>query len=1035
MPSAAVASCQGGIRCWGSIRSCARFAGAAVVNAFFFSIPPLLGGCCWCPCVLGHGMNSASGESLTPSLTSPASQVLMEADGLPVELWQLILSYLCLPDLGRCSSVCRAWNELVLSLDRTRWRQLCLSCLEHRHPHWPVQPDVEPQSWRDTFKQHHLASKTWTKTTQALESSNCLSLFQRRKGRRRLCVGAVAEFSSLRAALAVASPYDRLVLLPGVHEEHSEVLLKVPVEVVGQGKLGKVVLLASINQHCPTARLCNVVFMPARFTSVLYKTTSGYVQFDNCNFESGQLQIHAPGTCQVKFCTFAQSSIHLRSVALCVLENCEFIGSENASVIVEGYPSSDRNWACKHLAMLAKSCAASVWEPSPAGCPVAKQDGWGESLLEPVRMCEIVIGEERSSFISTVGAQALLGSAQEDTEFRENLQAAKEEEYLALDSNSSDSDLSSDDEEDARAAYKLPYQAHSLSHTLADVTDSRLQSDRLHALQTDLKLKSLQQELQQDKEAQSLASSLQGCIIRQCLFRDGKGGILIYSRGQAKLEGSIFRHLTYAVRCIQNSKVIMLRNDIHHCKASGIFLRLLAGGLIADNNIHSNCEAGVDIRKGANPLVLCNKIHSGLRSGIVVVGNGKGIIRSNQIYGNKEAGIYILYNGNPAVSGNHIFQGLAAGIAVNENGRGQITGNIICENQWGGVDIRHGGDPILRNNLISCGHSDGVVVGERGKGLIEGNAIYSNKGCGVWMMSSSLPHLINNQISHNGIYGVALFCRKDEAGDYPPGQGGNETFQEEREGAGGENDPDSEEEYPAARPPISVALVELNSINHNGAAGLHIKSSEALSVIANVIHANRDGGVAVLQSSQLTHITNNSICCNGREGVLVEAECQVELRGNGIYENRSHGIISKGEGVVEENDIIGNHRCGLQMLQAADMKVTKNRIQAFRDYGIALFDEAKGLVQENLIFQGRSKKFILRPMSNAEDCIVQDNVLLTVKKRFDMECMLINPPARPHVRGGVLGSCMAAGGPRVSSTTTRMDGGCHHRRSIFCTIL
>ncbi|NXK13040.1 FBX10 protein, partial [Herpetotheres cachinnans] len=959
----------------------------------------------------------------------------MEAGSLPVELWQLILSYLRLPDLGRCSLVCRAWYELVLSLDRTRWRQLCLSCLEHRHPNWPIQPSVEPRSWRDTFKQHYLASKTWTKTTQALESSNCLSLFQRRKGRRRLCVGTGAEFSSLRAALAAANPYDRLVLLPGVHEEQSEVLLKVPVEVVGQGKLGNVALLASINQHCPTARLCNVVLMPARFTSVLYKTTSGYVQFDNCNFESGQLQIHAPGTCQVKFCTFSQSSIHLRSVALCVLENCEFISSENASVTVEGYPSSDRNWACKHLAMLAKSCAASVWEPDPAVCPVARQEGWGESLLEPVRTCEIVVGEERSSFISTVGAQALLGSAQEDTEFRGNLQAAKEEEYPALDSNSSDSDLSSDDEEDAQVAYKLPDQAHSLSHTLADVMDSRLQSNRLHALQTDLKLKSLQQELQQDKEAQSLASSLQGCIIRQCLFRDGKGGILIYSRGQAKLEGSIFRDLTYAVRCIQNSKVIMLRNDIHHCKASGIFLRLLAGGLIADNNIHSNSEAGVDIRKGANPLVLCNKIHSGLRSGIVVVGNGKGIIRSNQIYGNKEAGIYILYNGNPAVSGNHIFQGLAAGIAVNENGRGQITGNIICENQWGGVDIRHGGDPILRNNLISCGYSDGVVVGERGKGLIEGNTIYGNKGCGVWMMSSSLPHLINNQISRNSIYGVALFCRKDEAGDYPPGQGGSESFQEEREGAGGENDPDSEEEYPATRHPISVALVELNSINHNGAAGLHIKSSEALNVIANVIHANRDGGVAVLQSSQLTRIANNSICCNSREGVLVEAECQVELRGNGIYENSSHGIISKGEGVIEENDIISNHRCGLQLLQAADMKVTKNRIQSFRDYGIALFDEAKGLVQDNLIFQGRSKKFILRPMSNAEDCIVQDNVLLTFKKRFDMECMLINPPARPHIGGGALGSCTAAGGQRVSSITTRVDGGCHNHRSIFCTIL
>lgn len=63
------------------------------------------------------------------------------------------------------------------------------------------------------------------------------------------------------------------------------------------------------------------------------------------------------------------------------------------------------------------------------------------------------------------------------------------------------------------------------------------------------------------------------------------------------------------------------------------------------------------------------------------------------------------------------------------------------------------------------------------------------------------------------------------------------------------------------------------------------------------------------------------------------------------------------------------------------LQVTKNRIQSFRDYGIALFDEAKGLVQENLIFQGRSKKSILRPILNAEDCIIQNNMLLTFKKR------------------------------------------------------
>lgn len=50
----------------------------------------------------------------------------------------------------------------------------------------------------------------------------------------------------------------------------------------------------------------------------------------------------------------------------------------------------------------------------------------------------------------------------------------------------------------------------------------------------------------------------------------------------------------------------MLRNEVCKCRASGVFLRLSAQGLIAENNIHSNGEAGLDIRKGANPTIVVN---------------------------------------------------------------------------------------------------------------------------------------------------------------------------------------------------------------------------------------------------------------------------------------------------------------------------------------------------------------------------------------------------------------------------------------------
>ncbi|OPJ87829.1 F-box only protein 10 [Patagioenas fasciata monilis] len=296
----------------------------------------------------------------------------MEPADLLAELWRLILPHLRLPELGRCSVVCRGWRQLVLSLDRTCWRQLCLGVLQ---------------------------------------------------------ITYMAAF------------------------------LTVPVDCASDNET-----FLTMNQPI---------------------TTSGYVRFDNCRFEGGHLQIHAPGTCPVKFCTFSRSSVHLHSVALCVLESCEFVGSENASVTVEGCPSSDCSWA------------------------------------------------------------SLRGSAQKDGEFGENLRAAEQGGFPALGSDSSDSDLLCNSEEDAQAAHRLPCQAHA--------THRRLLSDRLHTFQRDLQLKPLQQELQQDKEARSLASSLQGCIIRQCLFKDGRGRIFVYSQGQAKLEGSIFRDLTCAVRCIRNS--------------------------------------------------------------------------------------------------------------------------------------------------------------------------------------------------------------------------------------------------------------------------------------------------------------------------------------------------------------------------------------------------------------------------------------------------------------------------------------------------
>uniref|UniRef100_A0A8C1STU2 F-box protein 10 n=1 Tax=Cyprinus carpio TaxID=7962 RepID=A0A8C1STU2_CYPCA len=772
-----------------------------------------------------------------------------------------------------------------------------------------------------------------------------------------------------------------LVLHAGVYEEQAEVSLKVPVEIVGMGKLGDVSLLVSFDQQCPTARLCNLVFMPAWFSPVVYKTSSGHVQLDNCNFEGCQIHIRGPGTCQARFCSFAQgSSAHFLGVAISLMDSCEFSGGDSASVTVEGAPVSERNWAFKHLVALAKTFTMMTSNGSTEISNQSGKDSQDGTMIEED-------GMETSSV-----------SSEED------------------------------DEQDGvkSTCLKLSYDQHGLAHlSKVDMPDSSAFPALL----------SLSAELQRDAEARDLAASVQGCLLRRCLLRDGKGGVHLCNHGQARLEANVFRGLNYAVRCIQNAKMVMLRNEVCGCKASGVFLRLSAQGLIAENNIHSNGEAGLDIRKGANPIILCNRIHSGLRSGIVVLGNGRGSIRSNQIYGNKEAGVYILFNGNPVVSGNHIFQGLAAGIAVNENGRGLITENVIRQNQWGGADIRRGGDPVLRNNFICYGYSDGVVVGERGRGLIDGNHIYGNRGCGVWVMSSSLPQLIGNHITHNRMYGLAVFCRKDT----DSAVGGPENFNEEGELMAWESDIDSEDERFSSRRPITVALVENNCISHNGAVGVYVKSSEPLNVVANMVKNNTGAGVSVIQSAQLTRLVGNCVLCNGWTGVTVDGECRVELRGNGVYGNNCHGVCFRGDGLIVENDVVGNNAVGIRVMDNADVKVLRNRVQALRGYGISVKERVRGVVQENLVYQGHptSTKTPIRTNTQNLECVVLNNSLLT--PRSQALWALENPPPRPHssnpssVTPSTLPAHLAF--TMTNRITASVESGCHNNGSIFCSIL
>ena len=182
---------------------------------------------------------------------------------LPLELWRVILNHLSVRDLCRCSQVCQEWRELVKSLDSTRWKELFLASKRWKHPNWPNYTQKEPSSWKDTYKLHYLASKQWVNRSVEVRCAPCLYLFRRRLDRRRvLRVGAGREFQTIKSAIAAASPFDCILLQPGVYDEQHVLSLKFPVELCGEGELGDVLVQIAIEQQASTTRIQNIILQP-----------------------------------------------------------------------------------------------------------------------------------------------------------------------------------------------------------------------------------------------------------------------------------------------------------------------------------------------------------------------------------------------------------------------------------------------------------------------------------------------------------------------------------------------------------------------------------------------------------------------------------------------------------------------------------------------------------------------------------------------------------------------------------------------------
>ncbi|XP_061178046.1 F-box only protein 10-like isoform X2 [Saccostrea echinata] len=1135
-----------------------------------------------------------------PSVKPDIGSKVLPGDktGLPWEIWRIILSYLSAEELCRCACTCKTWNDLVISLDSSRWKELYLQCSDWKHPFWPINTDSEPASWKLAFKEQYLSVRFWGRNLREPDSATCLYVLKRRKERKVIQVGRDMQHTSLKSALAVANDYDRIEIYPGIYDEQFEMSSKIPFEIIGVGELGSIILVVCVEQIALTGRVSNLVFRAPWFTNFVLKVRVGYLQVDNCIFEDGMVYVQNPGSCHIKFCTFRHATVILQHLNSSIIENCEFSKTDSAAITVEGFPREDRNWTYGY--MMEKIAAVShlnrtpqkgykMAPPSAFSTSTAVTQKWllekssdskTESSHDPhrrqsycsssfmqseftdtslqtrsankvhgrttakhsfnidqlqsrnscfsshtgeltgsARTCEFLSQSDSSNYggkntltvqgsshggsftVSEISNSSIIGGGsirvdiddhdksslcsgmimeeekptvqfqgeQDSVEAKEQSKTETEsgaENIESVGDNSRDPQEPIDPPDEIRSrspSQRSRVSSGSRSHSPvstasgSDIFDdsndsigsynsgsvnSRGSSSSSEEEEGGLLLSDTDSDFSDEEESvimltcpqhqqprsvsaasigadvvsicsqnqseniriiadtavNKVTEEVRGCLIHRCRMSLCKGGVMVSLQAHAIISHCDINGVGYGIRCIQNARVIILKNEIHHCRTSGVFMRLAASGLVAGNDIHSNCEAGIDIRKNADPLVMSNRIHHGKRSGIVVLGSGRGQIRNNEIYQNKEAGLYILYRGNPTVSKNQIFSGKAAGVAVNEGGKGYICDNIIRENQWGGVDIRHGGDPVITQNIICNGMSDGIVIGDKGRGSIENNIITGNAGCGVWITAASQPLIHGNQINNNLDTGVTFVNKTDEAHEDPmssmdrsdvPSQKSSDFWQF------------MNDEQPHHRRSCTKATVEYNSIYHNNGRGVFLMFGDEVDVKCNAVHGNRGDGIHIDQEFPVL-VKDNSVTCNAGNGLITSNVGEVSVTGNGIFDNRDHGIFVKNEAVLEENDIIGNQRSALQLERNTKVLVEQNRLQSLSDRAITIISVQDGTVNNNQVYSVNPDPVLKTTDSK---CQLKDNKIIHIdttsgengtKASKDL-WMLKDPPARPHI--------------------------------------
>jgi parallel beta-helix repeat protein len=225
-----------------------------------------------------------------------------------------------------------------------------------------------------------------------------------------------------------------------------------------------------------------------------------------------------------------------------------------------------------------------------------------------------------------------------------------------------------------------------------------------------------------------------------------------------------------------------------------------------------------------------------------------------------------------------------------EGTSGKITNSVVSHNYFGLYSYEVGGLVVADNEF----HDNQLYGIDPHTGThnmtIERNVVHDNGKHGIIMAEDCVDSVIRDNIVYrNDHHGIVLYLRSDRNTIE-----GNDSFANAAQGININESHDN--------------VIRGNRVYDNNESGIGITQTSSNNLVENnQSRGNQQDGVRVVSEAAQTTVRANTVGENGRYGVYVDVDGDVDIADNMIFANKS-GIMLKGSAVVPDgtNEIFDN---------------------------------------------------------------------------------------------------------------------------------